>query len=442
MIGKKMSIDTLFSRGMEQKPLADKMRPTSLEGVVGQDHLLSPKGPLKRMLDSGKVSSFILWGPPGCGKTTIARILADEVNLHFESLSAVFSGVSDLRKVFEAASNRRKIGKGTLLFVDEIHRFNRAQQDAFLPYVEDGTVILVGATTENPSFELNGALLSRCKVFVLNRLTDEALEKLLLKAESIFEKPLPLDEVGRNYIKAVADGDGRYFLSLIDAVYAYALENEILDKEALELLLQKRFPNYDKNAENHYNLISALHKSIRGSDPDAALYWCARMITAGEDVKYLLRRLTRIASEDVGLADPLALVQAHSAWDAYERLGSPEGDLAVAGLVVYLATAPKSVGIYKAWNEAKGSALETGTLMPPKHILNAPTNLMKNLGYNQGYQYDPDLEDSFSGQNYFPDGMKRQEFYRPPERGFEREINKRLTYWKELREKKQKKKKI
>ena len=437
-----MSIDTLFSRGMEQKPLADKMRPTSLEGVVGQEHLLSPKGPLKRMLDSGKVSSFILWGPPGCGKTTIARILADEVNLHFESLSAVFSGVSDLRKVFEAASNRRKIGKGTLLFVDEIHRFNRAQQDAFLPYVEDGTVILVGATTENPSFELNGALLSRCKVFVLNRLTDEALEKLLLKAESIFEKPLPLDEVGRNYIKAVADGDGRYFLSLIDAVYAYALENEILDKEALELLLQKRFPNYDKNAENHYNLISALHKSIRGSDPDAALYWCARMITAGEDVKYLLRRLTRIASEDVGLADPLALVQAHSTWDAYERLGSPEGDLAVAGLVVYLATAPKSVGIYKAWNEAKGMALETGTLMPPKHILNAPTNLMKNLGYNKGYQYDPDLEDSFSGQNYFPDGMKRQEFYRPPERGFEREINKRLTYWKELREKKQKKKKI
>ena len=437
-----MSVDTLFSRGMEQKPLADKMRPSSLEGVFGQDHLLSDKGPLKRMLVSGKVSSFILWGPPGCGKTTIARILADEVNLHFESLSAVFSGVSDLRKVFEAASNRRKIGKGTLLFVDEIHRFNRAQQDAFLPYVEDGTVILVGATTENPSFELNGALLSRCKVFVLNRLTDEALEKLLLKAESIFEKPLPLDEVGRNYIKAVADGDGRYFLSLIDAVYAYALENEILDKEALELLLQKRFPNYDKNAENHYNLISALHKSIRGSDPDAALYWCARMITAGEDVKYLLRRLTRIASEDVGLADPLALVQAHSAWDAYERLGSPEGDLAVAGLVVYLATAPKSVGIYKAWNEAKGMALETGTLMPPKHILNAPTSLMKNLGYNQGYQYDPDLEDSFSGQNYFPDGMKRQEFYRPPERGFEREINKRLTYWKELREKKQKKKKI
>ena len=437
-----MSIETLFSRGLEQKPLADKMRPVSLDDVVGQDHLLSEKGPLRRMLISGKVSSFILWGPPGCGKTTIARILADEVNLHFESLSAVFSGVSDLRKVFEAASNRRKIGKGTLLFVDEIHRFNRAQQDAFLPYVEDGTVVLVGATTENPSFELNGALLSRCKVFVLNRLSDESLEKLLIKAEEIFAKPIPLDEVGRNYIKAVADGDGRYFLSLIDAVYMYALENEILDKEALELLLQKRFPNYDKSAENHYNLISALHKSIRGSDPDAALYWCARMITAGEDIKYLLRRLTRIASEDVGLADPLALVQAHSAWDAYERLGSPEGDLAVAGLVVYLATAPKSVGIYKGWNEAKRRALETGTLMPPKHILNAPTKLMADLGYNQGYQYDPDLEDSFSGQNYFPDGMRREEFYRPPERGFEREINKRLAYWKDLREKKQKKKKI
>lgn len=434
-----MSAETLFSINMGQKPLADRLRPCTLEDVVGQNHLLSEKGPLKRMLSSGRITSFILWGPPGCGKTTIARILADEVNLHFESLSAVFSGVSDLRKVFETALNRRKIGKGTLLFVDEIHRFNRAQQDAFLPYVEDGTVVLVGATTENPSFELNGALLSRCKVFVLNRLTDEALESLLVKAETVFEKPLPLDEVGRSYIKSVADGDGRYFLSLVDAVYSYAAKDEILDKESLELLLQKRFPNYDKNAENHYNLISALHKSIRGSDPDAALYWCARMITAGEDVKYLLRRLMRIASEDVGLADPLALVQAHSAWDAYERLGSPEGDLAVASLVVYLATAPKSIGVYKAWNEAKKMALETGTLMPPKHILNAPTKLMASLGYKQGYQYDPDLEDSFSGQNYFPDGMKRPLFYRPPDRGFEREINKRLAYWKNLREKKQKK---
>ncbi len=435
-----MAIETLFSRSIEQKPLADRLRPTSLDDVVGQNHLLSEKGPLKRMLSSGRVSSFILWGPPGCGKTTIARILADEVNLHFESLSAVFSGVADLRKVFEAALNRRKMGKGTLLFVDEIHRFNRAQQDAFLPYVEDGTVVLVGATTENPSFELNGALLSRCKVFVLNRLTDDALEELLVKAEKVFEKQLPLDEVGRNYIKAVADGDGRYFLSLVDAVYSYAAEDEILDKESLELLLQKRFPNYDKNAENHYNLISALHKSIRGSDPDAALYWCARMITAGEDVKYLLRRLMRIASEDVGLADPLALLQAHAAWDAYERLGSPEGDLAVASLAVYLATAPKSTGVYKAWNEARKTALETGTLMPPKHILNAPTKLMASLGYNQGYQYDPDLEDSFSGQNYFPEGMKRPLFYRPPDRGFEREINKRLAYWNNLREKKQKKK--
>ena len=437
-----MQIDTLFSVGGIQKPLADRLRPSSLDDVVGQSHLLSQKGPLKRMLDSGKVSSFILWGPPGCGKTTIARILADEVKLHFEALSAVFSGVADLRKVFEMASQRRRMGKGTLLFVDEIHRFNRAQQDAFLPYVEDGTVVLVGATTENPSFELNGALLSRCKVFVLNRLTDEALEELLLKAEAAFEKPIPLDEVGRNYIKTVADGDGRYLLSLVDAVYSYAAENEILDKEALEFLLQKRFPNYDKNAENHYNLISALHKSIRGSDPDAAIYWCARMITAGEDVKYLLRRLTRIASEDVGLADPLALVQAHCAWDAYERLGSPEGDLAVASLAVYLATAPKSVGVYKAWNEAKQLALETGTFMPPKHILNAPTKLMASLGYNEGYQYDPDLEDSFSGQNYFPEGMKRPLFYRPVERGFEREIKKRIAYWNELRIKKQKKSKI
>lgn len=432
-------MNTLFSLNLQQKPLADKMRPTSLDDVVGQDHLLSEKGPLRRMLLSKKVSSFILWGPPGCGKTTIARILADEVNLYFESLSAVFSGVSDLRKVFERALDRRKIGKGTLLFVDEIHRFNRAQQDAFLPYVEDGTIVLVGATTENPSFELNGALLSRCKVFVLNRLDDAALNILLEKAETVFEKQLPLDEVGKEYLKAIADGDGRYFLSLIDTVFSYALENEILDKEALEVLLQKRFPNYDKNAENHYNLISALHKSIRGSDPDAALYWCARMITAGEDVKYLLRRLTRIASEDVGLADPLALVQAHCAWDSYERLGSPEGDLAVASLVVYLATAPKSVGVYKAWNEAKVKAVQTGTLMPPKHILNAPTKLMGDLGYNKGYQYDPDLEDSFSGQNYFPDGMRRETFYRPPERGFEREINKRLSYWNDLRRKKQKK---
>lgn len=432
--------NTLFSTGLNQKPLADKMRPTKLEEVVGQHHLLDAKAPLRRMIETQKISSFILWGPPGCGKTTIARILADEINLHFEQLSAVFSGVADLRKVFESASQRRKMGQGTLLFVDEIHRFNRSQQDAFLPYVEDGTIILVGATTENPSFELNGALLSRCKVFVLNRLEDSDFDILIERAEKIFARPLPLDEVGRLFIKNIADGDGRYFLSLVDTVFNYAQENEILDKESLELLLQKRFPNYDKSADNHYNLISALHKSIRGSDPDAAVYWCARMITAGEDMKYILRRLTRIASEDVGLADPLALVQAHCAWDAYERLGSPEGDLAVASLAIYLASAPKSTGVYRAWNEARRMAQETQTLMPPKHILNAPTKLMSDLGYNKGYQYDPDTKDGFSGQNYFPDTMPRQNFYRPEERGYERDIKKRLAYWNDLRIKKQAKK--
>ncbi len=426
----------MFS-GLTDKPLADRIRPTTLSEVVGQSHLLGEKAPLIRMIRSGHLSSFILWGPPGCGKTTIARILAQETNLHFESLSAVFSGVADLRKVFDGAVSRRKMGQGTLLFVDEIHRFNRSQQDAFLPYVEDGTIILVGATTENPSFELNGALLSRCKVYVLNRLDDEALELLLKRSEKALGKTLPLDEVGKAYLKNLADGDGRYFLNLVEAVFSYAEPNEILDCQELESLLQKRLPNYDKSAEGHYNLISALHKSLRGSDPDAALYWLARMVVAGEDMKYILRRLTRFASEDVGLADPMALVQAHCAWDSYERLGSPEGDLAVAGLVVYLATAPKSIGVYRAWNEVKQVAVKTGSLMPPKHILNAPTRLMSELGYHKGYQYDPDTKDGFSGQNYFPEGMKRETFYRPVERGFEREIKKRLNYWNELRKKKQ-----
>lgn len=435
-----MSFETLFSSRSVQKPLADRMRPTTLADVVGQDHLLSEKAPLMRMIKSQKLSSFILWGPPGCGKTTIARIMADEVNLHFESLSAVFSGVADLRKVFEMATQRHRMGQGTLLFVDEIHRFNRSQQDAFLPYVEDGTIILIGATTENPSFELNAALLSRCKVFVLNRLDESALDVLINRAENVFGKKMPLDSVGLTYLKNIADGDGRYFLSLIDTVFNYAQENEILDKESLEILLQKRFPNYDKNADNHYNLISALHKSLRGSDPNASLYWLARMVTAGEDIKYILRRLTRFASEDVGLADPFALIQARSTWDAYERLGSPEGELAVASLVVYLATAPKSVSIYKAWNEAKQSAIQTGTLMPPKHILNAPTKLMSELGYAKEYQYDPDTKDGFSGQNYFPDGMKRRIFYQPQERGYEREIKKRVDYWDEMRRQKQQKK--
>ena len=431
-------MSSLFEK-LTEKPLADQMRPQKLTDVVGQDHLLGDKGPLARMIESGKMTSFILWGPPGCGKTTVARILAQETRLHFEALSAVFSGVADLRKVFDAAKQRRKMGQGTLLFVDEIHRFNRSQQDGFLPYVEDGTVILVGATTENPSFELNGALLSRCKVFVMNRLSDEALDKILAKAEALTGRSIPLDEVGKNYLKALADGDGRYFINLIESVWQYARPDEILDKESLEQLLQRRLPNYDKDREGHYNLISALHKSLRGSDPDAALYWFARMVVAGEDMKYVLRRLMRFASEDVGLADPGALVQAHSAWDSYERLGSPEGDLAVAGLVIYLATAPKSNSAEVAWNTVRRVAAETATLMPPKHILNAPTKLMKSIGYSEGYQYDPDTPDSFSGQNYFPDEMERQTFYRPNERGYERELKKRIDYWNNLRRKLQKK---
>ncbi len=430
-------MNTLFEQ-LSDKPLADRMRPQSLSDVVGQDHLLGEKGPLRRMINAGRISSFILWGPPGCGKTTIARILAQETNLYFESLSAVFSGVADLRKVFQEAQNRRHLGKGTLLFVDEIHRFNRSQQDGFLPYVEDGTVVLVGATTENPSFELNGALLSRSKVFVLNRLDDDSLDKILHKAETLIGHPIPLDDVGKNYLKALADGDGRYFINLIESVFQYASPDEILDKDALEQLLQKRLPNYDKDREGHYNLISALHKSLRGSDPDAGLYWFARMVDAGEDMKYILRRLMRFASEDVGLADPGALVQAHSAWDSYERLGSPEGDLAVAGLVVYLATAPKSNSVEVAWNEVRRVAKNTATLMPPKHILNAPTKLMADLGYHQGYLYDHDTKDGFSGQNYFPDGMARQTFYRPVERGYERELKRRVDYWADLRKKLQK----
>ena len=430
-------MSSLFEK-LTEKPLADQMRPQKLSDVVGQDHLLGDKGPLSRMIQSGKITSFILWGPPGCGKTTVARILAQETNLHFEALSAVFSGVADLRKVFEAAKQRRHLGQGTLLFVDEIHRFNRSQQDGFLPYVEDGTVVLVGATTENPSFELNGALLSRCKVFVMNRLSDAALDQILAKAEALTGRPIPLDEVGKNYLKALADGDGRYFINLIESVWQYARPDEILDKDSLEQLLQRRLPNYDKDREGHYNLISALHKSLRGSDPDAALYWFARMVVAGEDMKYILRRLMRFASEDVGLADPGALVQAHSAWDSYERLGSPEGDLAVAGLVIYLATAPKSNSAEVAWNAVRRVAAQTATLMPPKHILNAPTKLMQSIGYGDGYQYDPDTPDSFSGQNYFPDEMKRQTFYRPNERGYERELKKRIDYWNNLRRKLQK----
>ncbi len=417
------------------QPLAERLRPTRLEEVVGQDHILGPGGALGRMLAAGKMSSIIFWGPPGCGKTTIARLLAERTNLAFEPLSAVFSGVADLRKVFDAAAKRGQMGQGTLLFVDEIHRFNRAQQDGFLPYVESGTVVLVGATTENPSFELNGALLSRCQVLVLRRLDDDALETLLAKAEVDMGRPLPVDADARTTLKAMADGDGRYLLNLAEALYLLP-EGTVLDAQGLAQALQKRAPAYDKDREGHYNLISALHKSLRGSDTDAALYWMARMLTGGEDPLFIARRLTRFAVEDIGLADPNAVVQALAAWDVYERLGSPEGELALAQLVIYLGTAPKSNAAYVAYKSVTRAAKETGSLMPPMHILNAPTRMMKDLGYAKGYEYDHDTTEGFSGQNYFPDGMARRTFYEPVERGFEREIKKRLDYWAKLRERK------
>ena len=415
------------------RPLADRLRPSSLAEVLGQDHLLGAESPLGRMAREGRMSSMILWGPPGTGKTTIARLLAGSTELHFEPLSAVFSGVADLRKIFDAARGRRVGGQGTLLFVDEIHRFNRAQQDGFLPYVEDGTVILVGATTENPSFELNGALLSRCQVFVLNRLDHTALEALLVKAEQEIDRPLPLLPEARTAICAMADGDGRYLLNLVEEIVALKA-TEILDVAALAEATQKRAPLYDKSQEAHYNLISALHKSLRGSDADASLYWLARMLAGGEDPRYIARRLTRFAVEDIGLADPDALPQSIAAWEAYERIGSPEGELAIAQCVVYLATAPKSNAIYRAMSDANRAAKETGSLSPPKHILNAATGLMKDLGYGDGYQYDHNTDGGFSGQDYFPDDIDRIEFYVPTDRGFEREVKKRLDYWNKLRE--------
>ena len=415
------------------RPLADRLRPKTLEEVVGQDHLLGPEGTLTRMLARGSLASLILWGPPGVGKTTIARLLAARSGLHFTQLSAVFSGVADLKRAFEEATRRRRTGQGTLLFVDEIHRFNRAQQDGFLPVVEDGTVILVGATTENPSFALNGALLSRCQVLVLRRLDDPALELLLARAEAEIDRPFPLNVEARQALRAMADGDGRYILNMAEQLAALPPGTKAMDPAALSELLAKRAALYDKDREEHYNLISALHKSLRGSDPDAALYWFARMLTGGEDPRYIARRLVRFAAEDIGMADPQALPQALAGWETYERLGSPEGELAIAQVLVYLGTAPKSNAVYTAYGAARAAAKATGSLMPPAHILNAPTKLMKQLGYGDGYAYDHSTEDAFSGQNYFPDGMNREAFYQPKDRGFEREIGKRLDYWAKLR---------
>ncbi len=415
------------------RPLAARLRPQHLSDVVGQDHLLGAEGPIGRMVAARRLSSMILWGPPGCGKTTIARLLAETTDLHFEPLSAVFSGVADLRKIFDAAQKRRVGGQGTLLFVDEIHRFNRAQQDSFLPYVEDGTVVLVGATTENPSFELNGALLSRAQVFVLNRLDEPALETLVQRAEATLGKKLPLDADARGSLKAMADGDGRFIFNLAEELGSLP-EGTMLDTAGLMATVQRRAPLYDKSQEGHYNLISALHKSVRGSDVDAALYWLARMLVGGEHPIYIARRVARMASEDIGLADPQALPIALAAWEAYERLGSPEGDLALAQAVIYLATAPKSNAAYVAFGKAQKAAKESGSLMPPMHAVNAPTKLMRELGYSEGYVYDPNTEDGFSGLDYFPENLPRRRFYEPIERGFEREIKKRLDYWQKLRD--------
>ena len=414
------------------RPLADRLRPQKIGDVVGQDHLIGDDGPIGRMLASGRIASMILWGPPGVGKTTIARLIADHAELEFVQLSAVFSGVADLRKVFEAAKVRRATGQGTLLFVDEIHRFNRAQQDGFLPYVEEGVVTLIGATTENPSFELNGAVLSRAQVFVLKRLDELALEGLLARAESEMEARLPLTEDGRKTLIGFADGDGRYLLTLAEEVFSLSVK-EPLDRQGIAAFLQKRAPAYDKSRDEHYNLISALHKSMRGSDPDAALYWLARMLTGGEDPLYIARRVVRFASEDIGLADPTSLMIANEALNTYRFLGSPEGELAIAHAVIHLATAPKSNAVYVGFKAAMRAAKETGSLAPPKHILNAPTQLMKDIGYGDGYAYDHNTEDGFSGQNYFPDDMPREQFYVPQGKGREKVIRERLEHWKKLR---------
>jgi putative ATPase len=415
------------------RPLADKLRPTRLAEVVGQDHLLGPDGALTRMLAARTLGSLVFWGPPGTGKTTVARLLAEATDLHFVQISAIFSGVADLKKVFEEARARRETGQGTLLFVDEIHRFNRAQQDSFLPVMEDGTIVLVGATTENPSFELNAPLLSRARVMTFKSLDAASIEQLLARAETIEERKLPLDDEARASLIRMADGDGRAALTLAEEVWRATRPGETFDAAKLQDVVQRRAPIYDKQQDSHYNLISALHKSVRGSDPDAALYYLCRMLDAGEDPLYIARRVVRMAIEDIGLADPQALVAANAAKEAYDFLGSPEGELAIAQAVVYVATAPKSNAVYTAFGAAMRTAKQNGSLLPPKHILNSPTKLMKQEGYGGGYQYDHDTPEGFSGQDYFPEALGRQTFYDPPDRGFEREIRKRLDYWAKLR---------
>ncbi len=420
--------------GSGPRPLADRLRPRHLTDVIGQQHLLGPEGSLRVMLEGGALPSLVFWGPPGVGKTTIARLLADETDMHFVQISAIFTGVQELRRVFEAAKHRHANGQGTLLFVDEIHRFNKAQQDGFLPHMEDGTILLVGATTENPSFELNAALMSRAQVLVLERLSEDELAALLDRAEAELGRKLPLTEEARHGLIGMADGDGRALLNLVEQIGAWETAAP-LDAGALAHRLQRRAAQYDKSGEAHFNLISALHKSVRGSDPDAALYWLARMLEGGEDPRYLARRITRMAVEDIGLADPAAQRHCLDAWATYERLGSPEGELALAQAVLYLALAPKSNAAYLAYKEARASAKSTGSLPPPKQILNAPTKMMKEQGYGAGYEYDHDAEDGFSGQSYFPDRMSRAHFYEPVERGFERELRKRLDWFEGLRKK-------